>query len=252
MTAMLTGQGSRQVCYQAASLLLTYPDEALLERLPLLGQAVGEAGWGEYFAAVLDHLGSSSLVEAQSFHVAEFDTSRRHALHLSYWTDGDTRRRGEVLAGIKQVYRDSGLLVDLDGELPDHLPLVLEFAAAGDPERGFELLQHYRPSLELLRLQMERDQLPHAGILQALCATLPGPSPTSRAEVQAMVDAAMPTEDVGLDGYGAGPDKPLHAAAGPMPSAAESVETPRLRPGLQPATRPGILGRLFGSSKEDR
>lgn len=251
MTAVLTGQDSRQVCYQAASLLLAYPDQTLLERLPLLSQAVDEAGWAGYFAAVLDHLGGVPLVEAQSFHVAEFDTSRRHALHLSYWTDGDTRRRGEVLAGIKQVYRDSGLLVDLDGELPDHLPLVLEFAAVGDPERGFELLQRYRPSLELLRMQMERDHLPHAGIVQAICATLPGPSPTSRAEVQAMVDAAMPTEDVGLDGYGAGPSSVQDLG---MPQTAPGPYASVMAPAKDAspdATRPGLVARLFGRSKEN-
>ncbi|GAA1396619.1 nitrate reductase molybdenum cofactor assembly chaperone [Luteococcus peritonei] len=191
-----------QVCYQAASLLLSYPDEQLLERLPVLREALAGTRWAGHFAPTLAHLEDRSLAEAQSFHVQEFDISRRHALHLSYWTDGDTRRRGEVLAGIKQVYRDSGLLVRLDGELPDHLPLVLEFAALGDPQRGHELLVRYRPSLELLRMQLETDELPQAGILQAICATLPGASPSSRAEVQQMVDAAIPVETVGLDGYG--------------------------------------------------
>ena len=197
-----------QVCYQAASLLLSYPDEQLLERLPVLREALAGTRHAAAFEATLAHLAGQPLAASQSFHVQEFDISRRHALHLSYWTDGDTRRRGEVLAGIKQVYRDSGLLVRLDGELPDHLPLVLEFAALGDPERGHELLVRYRPSLELLRMQLEKDLLPQAGILQAICATLPGASPTSRAEVQQMVDAAMPVETVGLDGYGgAGSDR---------------------------------------------
>ncbi|MGO4956559.1 nitrate reductase molybdenum cofactor assembly chaperone [Luteococcus sp. OSA5] len=202
MTAPSVTPHATRVMYQVASLLLSYPDEELLERLPVLREAIAETQWSPWFEATLAHLQGQPLTESQSFHVAEFDISRRHALHLSYWTDGDTRRRGEVLAGIKQIYRDSGLLVDLAGELPDHLPLVLEFAALGDPERGTELLTRYRPSLELLRMQLERDELPQAGILQAICATLPGRSPSTRAEVQAMVDAAMPTENVGLEGYG--------------------------------------------------
>ena len=193
---------TQQVVYQAASLLLSYPDEQLLERLEVLRGALEEAGFLADFAPTLAHLANQPLVDSQAFHVAEFDTSRRHALHLSYWTDGDTRRRGEVLAGIKQVYRDSGLLVDLGGELPDHLPLVLEFAALGDPQCGFELLTRYRPSLELLRMQLEKDDLPQAGIVRAVCATLPGKAPTTRAEVQAMVDAAMPQETVGLPSFG--------------------------------------------------
>ncbi|GAA1371568.1 nitrate reductase molybdenum cofactor assembly chaperone [Luteococcus sanguinis] len=190
------------VCYEAASLLLSYPDEQLLERLPVIREAVAQTRFAGQFEAAIAQLETLPLAEAQAFHVQEFDISRRHALHLSYWTDGDTRRRGEVLAGIKQVYRDSGLLVRLDGELPDHLPLVLEFAAIGDRERGRQLLITYRASLELLRLQLEKDKLPQAGILQAIVATLPGPSPQTYAEVQALHDAAHPVETVGLDGYG--------------------------------------------------
>lgn len=214
-----------QVCYQAASLLLSYPDEQLLQRLGVLREALAEAGLLDFFEPTLSHLAGGTLTEAQSFHVQEFDISRRHALHLSYWTDGDTRRRGEVLAGIKQLYRDSGLLVDLAGELPDHLPLVLEFAALGDAERGHELLVRYRASLELLRMQLEKDKLPQAGMLQAICATLPGESPTSRAEVQQMVDAAMPSESVGLDGYGgAGFDR---LGTGGQPTGPQFVELER-------------------------
>ena len=51
-------------------------------------------------------------------HVREYDLSRRHSLHLSYWTDGDTRRRGETLLRFKQMYRDSGMFTVLNGELP--------------------------------------------------------------------------------------------------------------------------------------
>lgn len=233
------------VVYQCASLLLSYPEQTLLQRLPVLREALADTRWAAEFEPTLHHLESTTLVEAQSFHVQEFDISRRHALHLSYWTDGDTRRRGEVLAGIKQVYRDSGLLVRLDGELPDHLPLVLEFAALGDPERGRELLTRYRPSLELLRMQLEKDDLPQAGIVRAVCATLPGRTPTTRAEVQAMVDAAMPTEAVGLDGYGAGEpshttqDEQLAPLAAPAPSGT---------PAPQAQPRRHFLGLPLGRS----
>lgn len=249
---------SARVVYQAASLLLSYPDEQLLERLPVLREALAEQGVLERFEPVLAHLAGQSLVEAQSFHVQEFDTSRRHALHLSYWTDGDTRRRGEVLAGIKQVYRDSGLLVDLDGELPDHLPLVLEFAALGDPVRGRELLERYRPSLELLRMQLEKDELPHAGILGAICATLPGASPTSHAEVQAMVDAAMPVETVGLGGYGddepglpGGPFDGTGPALDMAVAASAAPQSPRTAAEQAPRRR-RFLGLPLRSKEENR
>ncbi|MGJ6980501.1 nitrate reductase molybdenum cofactor assembly chaperone [Aestuariimicrobium soli] len=185
------------VVFQCAALLLGYPDEALLERLPLIERAAAEAGVSSDVEATIAHLRSMPLMEAQGWHVQEFDLSRRHALHLTYWTDGDTRRRGEVLASIKQTYRDSGLLVDLDGELPDHLPMVLEFAATGDPVLGLGILNRYRASLELLRLGLEKDSLPHAGLLVAICRELGGESPETKEQVRALL-AGPPAETVGL------------------------------------------------------
>ena len=186
------------VVFQAAGLLLSSPDEELLGRLDLIESAVAETGAAGRFAATFAHLRSLPLMELQSWHVQEFDLSRRHALHLTYWTDGDTRRRGEVLAGIKQIYRDSGLFVDLDGELPDYLPMVLEFAAMGDPRRGVGILNDYRASLELLRIGLTEDGLPQAGVVAAICDALGGPSPRTRAEVRDLL-TTPPTETVGLE-----------------------------------------------------
>lgn len=191
-----------QLIYQAGALVLAYPDEQLLERLPTIREAVASTSAGPDFEELLGHLeGAPTLRELQEFHVQEFDLSRRHALHLTYWTDGDTRRRGGVLAALKQTYRDSGLLVDLHGELPDYLPMVLEFAATGDFERGVAILNSYRASLELLRIGCTEDRLPHAGVVKAVCDTLPGASPRTRAEVQKMLGEVAPAETVGLDAY---------------------------------------------------
>lgn len=187
-----------ELTLQAAALVLAYPEAELLDRLDVVESALSDTPAVEQFAPVLAHLRSLPLGELQAFHVQEFDLSRRHALHLSYWTDGDTRRRGEVLAEVKAVYRDSGLVVDLDGELPDYLPMVLEFAVV-DPARGRALLERFRASLELIRIGLASDHLPHAGVLEAVCALLPGPSPRTRAEVQALFGEIQPVEFVGLN-----------------------------------------------------
>lgn len=189
--------GPDAVVFQAAALVLSYPDADLLDRLDTVEAALAGTAAAGRFAPVLAHLRGSGLYELQAWHVQEFDLSRKHALHLSYWTDGDTRRRGQVLAEIKGVYRESGLVVDTGGELPDYLPLVLEFAVA-DPGRGRELLDRFRASLELIRLGLTADRLPHAGVLEAVCGCLPGPSPQTRAEVQARFGEVQPVELVGL------------------------------------------------------
>lgn len=193
-----TSSTNESVVFQAAALALSYPDEALLGCLDVIEAALDGTPDAPLFAPVIAHLRGAPLRELQSFHVTEFDLSRRHSLHLSYWTDGDTRRRGAVLAEIKQVYRDSGLVVDTGGELPDYLPMVLEFVVH-DPERGTALLERFRASLELIRLELNADELPHAGVLTALCNRLPGDSPRTRAEVQARFGQTQPVELVGLE-----------------------------------------------------
>lgn len=193
----MTRSETTAIVFQAAALCLSYPEPELLERLDLLHAALATTAALDAFAPVLAHLGEHPLAELQSFHVQEFDLSRRHALHLTYWTEGDTRRRGQVLADIKQAYRDSGLVVDTHSELPDYLPMMLEFAVA-DPLRGTVLLQQHRASLELIRLGLAKDELPHTGVLEAICGRLPGPSPQSLADVQARFGQAQPLEFVGL------------------------------------------------------
>ena len=77
---------------------------------------------------------------------------------------------------------------------------VCIFAAGAAPAIGVALLNTYRASLELLRIGLTEDGLPQAGVVAALCASLGGPSPQTRAEVQQLHDNP-PTELVGLDGF---------------------------------------------------
>src|SRR5690625_2121777 len=194
-----------QTILQAASLLLAYPDEELIGRLDVIEAAVAQTAAGALFAPTIAHLRAGDLSELQSFHVQEFDLSRRHAMHLSYWTDGDTRKRGEVLAAFKQIYRDSGLLVDLNGELPDHLPMVLEFTACDDNKCGFELLNKYRDGIELRCMGLSRDEVPHEGVIVVFCNCLVVTMAFSRVEVQriygTIFTVAPPIEQVGLETY---------------------------------------------------
>ncbi len=195
------------IVLHAASLVLAYPDQQLLDNLETIRTALEGTSVEVQFAPVLAHLGgdlpgrdgdpTTRLAQLQAFHVQEFDLSRKHSLHLSYWTDGDTRRRGAALVDVQRVYRESGLGVDMAGELPDYLPLMLEFTAAS-PEAGLPLLQRFRASLELIRLGLMADSLPHAGVLAAVCACLPGELAQTRAEVQARFGDIQPIEFVGL------------------------------------------------------
>lgn len=204
-----------RVVHRAAAILLAYPTDETYGRLPLVRSALeealgldtgGRAGRGTRpcrdLLAFVDAAEGTPPETLARRYVEVFDLDRKHPLYLSYFTDGDTRRRGEVLAGIKKAYRDSGLVVDTHGELPDYLPMVLELAAH-DPERGRALLEQYRPSVELLRLALEAAETkaptPWAHVLRGVCATYDGPGPRDKAAAMAM--AGPPTESVGLDAY---------------------------------------------------
>jgi nitrate reductase delta subunit len=191
---------------QAAAVCLGYPEGEILATSGLLRAALAESAprTADNFEPLLAFWVSTDPSTIQTHYVDVFDLSRKHSLYLSYWTDGDTRRRGEVLAAFKQRYRRSGFLVDTRGELPDYLPMVLEYAAIVDPVDGGALLQQYRTSIELLRLSLAERGTPYAGVVTAVCNTLPGPSPADRKAVMAMAAAGPPTETVGLEPTGHG------------------------------------------------
>jgi nitrate reductase delta subunit len=192
---------ANRVVWQAASVVLGYPDDGVVDRADLVRAALTDAApqRAADFAPLWDFWATTAPAKLQNHYVEIFDLSRRHTLYLSYYTDGDTRRRGETLMTIKQRYRRSGFLVDTHGELPDYLPLILEYAARVDPADGAELLQDFRRSLELLRLALVDKGTPYAGVVAAVCATLPGASPRDRQAVMAMAAAGPPTETVGLE-----------------------------------------------------
>lgn len=195
---------STRIIHQVSSWCLSYPDDEFCGRLPLLAAAVEELKAGKARSCLkrfLDHVAGQDVEALRTTYVDVFDMSRKHALHLSYWTDGDTRRRGEVLGDFKKHFRGSGFLVDTGGELPDFLPMVLEYAAVADPLDGPELLQSYRASIELLRIALTEIDSPYAQVLDAICSTLPGASPADRNAVMRMVGVGPPTETVGLEPY---------------------------------------------------
>jgi nitrate reductase molybdenum cofactor assembly chaperone NarJ/NarW len=194
------------VVRQVAGLALQYPDDELLALLPQLRAAVavlpGPAA--APLAGLLDHLGRTPPTELAADYVATFDLQRRCALHLTYYAYGDTRRRGMALLRFSQVYRRAGFVLDTSGgaaELPDHIGVVLEFAATVDADAGERLLRDHRAGLELLRLALTDRGSPYAAAVAAVCATLPPLQGDERAAVARLAAEGPPGEEVGLDPF---------------------------------------------------
>lgn len=201
----------KAVIHQAASVLLGHPDQDFFERLPLVARAVAELPKGTARTELLEfceHASSTPELELSAHYVDVFDLRRRRTLHMTYYTDGDTRRRGHALAEIKRVYAQSGWRVHVR-ELPDHLAVMLEFAARGDAEAGQGLLVQHRAGLDLLSEALREYGTPCTRVVDAVRDTLPAPRRADEERMRALAKEGPPAEDVGMEPYGARPRVPL-------------------------------------------
>lgn len=191
------------LAWQSASVLLDYPDEELFSRLSLLGEVAASlpVKLGGGLQATIDHLRRQTVQQSQSDYVDTFDTRRRGCLFLTYFSQGETRKRGLALLRIKQVYTRAGLILT-DDQLPDHLSVVLEFAATTDQKAGLKIILDNRAGLELLRLHLAEVESPWHGALQAVCATLPALKGKEHDAVQRLAAEGPEEEQVGLNPYG--------------------------------------------------
>ncbi len=187
------------IVWQSVSLLLDYPDEELVARLDMLRAASDRvpSAIGGSLRAFVAHVEATPLAQLQAAYVETFDTRRRCNLFLTYFAHGDTRKRGMALLRFKQTYLQAGFELD-DAELPDHLCVVLEFAATVDRARGRDLLLDHRAGLELLRLSLRDLGSPWASLLDAVVATLPPLRGDERDAVRRLAAEGPPEEEVGL------------------------------------------------------
>jgi nitrate reductase delta subunit len=187
------------IVWQSVSLLLDYPDEHLADRVALVRSASRDVtpDIRDSLRAFLAHVEQTPLRVLQAEYVETFDTRRRCNLFLTYFAHGDTRKRGMALLRFKQTYLQAGFEL-CDAELPDHLCVVLEFAATVDQLRGRDLLLDHRAGLELLRLSLRDMRSPWADLLDAVTSTLPGLRGDERDAVRRLAAEGPPEEEVGL------------------------------------------------------
>jgi nitrate reductase molybdenum cofactor assembly chaperone NarJ/NarW len=187
----------------AASWLLWYPDDVLLARLGDIAAVTADLphAVAAPLGAFLDHVAGTDNVVLQKHFVEVFDLKRRACPFLTYWTDGDTRNRGKAILRFKQAYLEAGFILD-DRELPDHLAVVLEFAAVGDRLTGDALLSEHAAAIGLLRSALEDLSSPYVHVLDAVVATLPPASKALRIRMAEIARSGPPVEQVGLEPFG--------------------------------------------------
>jgi nitrate reductase molybdenum cofactor assembly chaperone NarJ/NarW len=182
------------------SFVLRYPDERVAEVRPELEAEIAALPDGPVRAALERFLAGWTEPLAERY-VETFDLRRRASLNLTYYAHGDTRERGMALLRLKKLYRAAGLPMR-SRELPDHLTIMLAFAALAPDGHGEALLSQHRPAIELLRLSLHDLDSPYAHALDAVAASLPPLTVSERSEVVRLAREGPPEETVGLEPYG--------------------------------------------------
>jgi nitrate reductase molybdenum cofactor assembly chaperone NarJ/NarW len=196
------------------SFLLRYPDAGVSAARDAVAGEVSALPGGPVRAALERFLGgwTGDQTTLAAHYVETFDLRRRASLYLTYYAHGDTRERGMALLRLKKLYRAAGLPME-SSELPDHLTVVLAFAALAPRGHGELLLAEHRPAIELLRLSLHDLGSPYAHVLDAVAAGLPALSVTERGEVARLAREGPPDEAVGLEPYGPPEAMPTGARA---------------------------------------
>jgi len=198
----MSRRGAPPELFAIASLLLRYPSASALERDAEVGEAVAAlpARLRAPFERFLAHRSEAPPLDLEREYVETFDTRRRCTLNVSYYLYGDTRRRGVALLRLKRMYAAAGLVLDSD-ELPDHLPVMLEFAALAPPGYGEHVLQEHRVGIELLLLGLRASGRPHADVIESVSAALPRLGLSQSRAVRKLAAEGPPDEQVGLEPF---------------------------------------------------
>jgi nitrate reductase delta subunit len=164
--------------FKVLAALLVYPEQELtqsLEEMAAVLEAEGALPKAERRAleALMADLGSSDLMDAQARYVALFDQSRSLSLHLYEHSHGESRDRGQAMVNLLNHYRANGLEPGTS-ELPDFLPLFLEFLSTRPASEAHALLGQAIPVVALLRARLESRGAPYAAVFRAIEALAPG------------------------------------------------------------------------------
>ena len=190
----------RRRLHAALAMLLQYPEPGgarLLPQVRALSEATPAAAGLTPFLDWLEH---TPLLEAQGHYVELFDRRRRACLYLSYYLNGDTRRRGMAIVRFKQLYAAHGWQAG-DGELPDYLPTVLQFTAVSDRTVGEQVLAAHRAGLEVLHGALLDARSPYCHLTAVLLALVPEATVTDHELAMRLIEQGPPAELVGLEPF---------------------------------------------------
>lgn len=180
--------------YSALSRLLSYPSETIQkEALSCINAIQNEGLIPEHIIRALkklaDHLETSDIYDAQAYYVDQFDRSRSLSLHLYEHVHGESRERGPAMVGLVGLYKSHGLEIDVS-DLPDYLPVFLEFLSIVPNDEAASLIGEAAHVIEAIGERLKKRQNPYRAIFAALSALSDKP-----ADKAALADLLAIAED---------------------------------------------------------
>lgn len=208
----------RQI-FSMLSALLDYPDQALLDGLPEIRSTLAvhrplppatRAALGD----LLERLSTRSLMDLQEDYVETFDRGRATSLYLFEHVHGESRERGQAMVDLLAMYEAKGLFLG-GGELPDYLPVFLEFLAHETPAQARTLLAEIAAISREIATKLAARGTPYYAAVAALLP-LAGVAPLAMPEEAESQDPAV--DGAALDR--AWEDEPVSFGGTPAPVSA--------------------------------
>jgi len=160
------------VIYRLLARLIDYPTGEMLENLPEIGKLIEEdstisASEKEGLNEFISWLTESELLRLQENYVNTFDMVPEHDLHLTHHLFGDDRGRGPALVDLSEHYKAAGLDVAAK-EIPDFLPLILEYVSTLDDMGARVFLGDAAKVLTVLAANLEKAESPYAKLMRII------------------------------------------------------------------------------------
>ncbi len=158
--------------YRILSLLLTYPNEEIYNFLPQVNASLKEENLLDAktitgIDVFIDFFTRESLTFWQEFYVQLFDYSRSVSLYLFEHVHGESKDRGQAMVDLIELYKENGLQMD-QSELPDFLPVFLEFLALQASQKANEYLAEVIDIVGFIHRKLEEKDNPYQYLLSAI------------------------------------------------------------------------------------
>ncbi|HVC61244.1 MAG TPA: nitrate reductase molybdenum cofactor assembly chaperone [Acetobacteraceae bacterium] len=221
--------------HRALAALISYPTEALQAAAGEIATVLAEedlvpASRRAAINDLLAELAGRDIYDLQERYFALFDRSRTLSLHLFEHVHGESRDRGQAMADLIELYRGHGL-EPAAGELPDFVPLFLEFISLLPDDEARALLTEPAGIFQALAERLAARNSAYAAVFQALAAMANAP-PVSRPDIATDIGQDDPDDLSALDAVWE--EAAVHFGPGEQTNG---CGTDRLRTRLRAATR---------------